>query len=74
MLDGAGGARGGGLPIEGGYDEGFSDEPRAAVSPAVQAFPLPAPAPLSTISTTTSRSNFAARRGRSLRRRGVTVH
>jgi single-strand DNA-binding protein len=31
MLDGAGGARGaGGPPIEGGYDEGFADEPRAS--------------------------------------------
>jgi single-strand DNA-binding protein len=31
MLDGAGGARGaGGPPMEGGYDEGFGDEPRAS--------------------------------------------
>jgi single-strand DNA-binding protein len=40
MLDGAGGARGGGAPaIEGGYDEGyagggFGDEPRASSAPA----------------------------------------
>jgi len=33
MLDGAGGARGGGAPsIEGGYDEGFADEPRSSAA------------------------------------------
>ena len=33
MLDGAGGARGAGAPsIEGGYDEGFADEPRASAA------------------------------------------
>ncbi len=31
MLDGARGA-GGGVPIEGGYDEGFGDEPRASAT------------------------------------------
>jgi single-strand DNA-binding protein len=35
MLDGAGGTRGAGAPpTEGGYDEGFGDEPRAAAIPA----------------------------------------
>src|SRR5215468_5606188 len=33
MLDGAGGARGGGAtPLESGYDEGFGDEPRASAA------------------------------------------
>jgi len=33
LLDGAGGARGGGAPSnEGGYDEGFADEPRSSAA------------------------------------------
>ncbi len=50
MLDGARGA-GGGPPTEGGYDEGFGDEPRAS-GPTAPA----RGARRSTISTTTSRS------------------
>ncbi len=34
MLDGGRSAGGGGPQMEGGYDEGFSDEPRAAAAPS----------------------------------------